>query len=185
MTHGGSHHIVCKLSNYMFHIMMPMPKSREQTLMAITSALGLLQRAYRAKADKVMAPLGLSSAIAWPLVLIGRHPEGIRPGSLSEELGIEGPSLVRALNQLVDAELVMRQEDPVDKRAKNLCLTAAGNDIRTRIEAMLKDLRAELFNGLSDEDVQGCLRTFYLLERRLGIHGSSSINAGNPPTQSD
>ncbi|WP_213990258.1 MarR family winged helix-turn-helix transcriptional regulator [Sodalis sp. dw_96] len=159
---------------------MTMPKNREQALMALTVALGLLQRAYRAKADKVVAPLGLSTAMAWPLVLIGRHPEGIRPGGLSEELGIEGPSLVRSLNQLVDAELVLRQEDPVDKRAKILCLTQAGNAIRTRIEDMLNALRAELFDGLSDQDVQACLRTFCLLERRLGISGSSSINAEKP-----
>ena len=160
-----------------------MPKNREQALMALTVALGLLQRAYRAKADKVVAPLGLSTAMAWPLVLIGRHPKGIRPGGLSEALGIEGPSLVRSLNQLVDAELVLRQDDPVDKRAKILCLTSEGNAIRTRIEDMLNELRTELFDGLSDEDVQACLRTFCLLEHRLGINGSSSINAETPTDQ--
>lgn len=148
--------------------------------MAITVSLGLLQRAYRARADKVVAPLGLSTAMAWPLVLIGRHPEGIRPGSLSEELGIEGPSLVRSLNQLVDAELVLRQEDAVDKRAKMLYLTPAGEAISTRIEVMLNDLRAGLFEDLPDEDVQACLRTFCLLEKRLGISGSSSIDADEP-----
>lgn len=148
--------------------------------MALTVALGLLQRAYRARADKAVAPLALSAAMAWPLVLIGRHPEGIRPGGLSEELGIEGPSLVRSLNQLVDAGLVLRQEDPVDKRAKILFLTPAGGDISRRIEQMLNELRAELFDGVPDEDIQACLRTFCLLERRLGINGSSSIEAGRP-----
>ncbi len=145
--------------------------------MAITVALGLLQRGYRAKADKIVAPLGLSAAMAWPLVLIGRHPQGIRPGSLSEELGIEGPSLVRSLNQLVKAELVMRQEDAVDKRAKILFLTPAGSAIRTQIEALLNDFRAALFDGVPPADIDACLRTFSLLERRLGINGSSAIDA--------
>lgn len=156
---------------------MPLTKIRNQELMSLTVALGLLQRAYRAKADKVVAPLGLSSAIAWPLVLIGRHPEGIRPGSLSEELGIEGPSLVRSLNQLVDAELVIRQSDTVDKRAKTLFLTPAGSAIRTQIEAMLIKFRSALFEGVPQEDIQACLRTFALLERRLGINGTPSIDA--------
>jgi len=144
--------------------------------MKLTVALGLLQRAYRAKADKIVAPLGLSTAIAWPLVLIGRHPEGIRPGSLSEELGIEGPSLVRSLNQLVDAQLVTRQEDSVDKRAKILFLTPAGSAIRTQIEAMLQEFRASLFAGVPQEDLQACLRTFGILEHRLGVVGTPSIN---------
>ncbi|NDL61586.1 MarR family transcriptional regulator [Enterobacteriales bacterium SAP-6] len=144
--------------------------------MAMTMALSLLQRGYRAKADKLVAPLGLSSAMAWPLVLIGRHPEGIRPGGLSEELGIEGPSLVRSLNQLVDAGLVLRQDDQVDKRAKILYLTPAGSAIQIRIEAMLNDFRATLFEGVPQQDVDACLRTFCLLERRLGINGSSSLD---------
>lgn len=144
--------------------------------MAMTVALGLLQRGYRTKADKIVAPLGLSSAMAWPLVLIGRHPEGIRPGGLSEELGIEGPSLVRSLNQLVDAGLVLRQDDLVDKRAKILYLTPAGIAIRIRIERMLNDFRATLFEGVPQEDVEACLRTFCLLERRLGINGSPALD---------
>lgn len=146
--------------------------------MAMTVALGLLQRGYRAKADKIVAPLGLSSAMAWPLVLIGRHPEGIRPGGLSEELGIEGPSLVRSLNQLVDAGLVLRQDDQVDKRAKILYLTPAGSSIRIKIEILLNDFRATLFEGVPQEDLDACLRTFCLLERRLGINGSSSLDDG-------
>ncbi|TKI05119.1 MarR family winged helix-turn-helix transcriptional regulator [Martelella alba] len=141
--------------------------------MAITVTLGLLHRAYRARADKVVAPMGLSTAMAWPLVLIGRHPEGIRPGNLSGKLGIEGPSLVRSLNQLVDADLVLRREDLADKRAKVLYLTPTGAAISSQIESLLNALRAELFEGLSDRDIRTCLRTFSLLAKRLDLGGTS------------
>ncbi len=143
---------------------------RDKALMSITVNMTLLTRGYRAKADKAVAPLGLSSAMAWPLVLIGRHPQGIRPGNLSEELGIEGPSLVRSLNQLVDAGLVRREEDQIDKRAKILHLTDDGKAISVRIEDVLIELRATLFDGVADADIDACLRTFETLQKRLGVN---------------
>ncbi|CAJ0994077.1 Transcriptional regulator SlyA [Sodalis praecaptivus] len=155
----------------------------QQALMAFTVSLVPVARAYRARADKVVAPLGLSAAIAWPLVLIGRHPESIRPGSLSMELGIEGPSLVRSLNQLVEAGLVLRQEDSVDNPAKILFLTEAGAQISARIENLLNALRDTLFAGIPQADIEICLRTFSLLEQRLGINGLSTLDSDDAGTK--
>lgn len=154
-----------------------MPTRNENAMKAMTVSMALVTRNYRAQADKVVAPLGLSAAMAWPLVLIGRHAEGVRPGTLSAELGIEGPSLVRSLNQLVDAGLVLRHEDNIDKRAKILHLTPAGRAISVQIEALLIGLRATLFDGILEQDLQACLRTFSSLEKRLGINGLSAIDA--------
>jgi len=141
---------------------------REASLMAVGSALARLQRGYRAAADKAVAHVGLSQAMAWPLVIIGREGDGVRQGVLAEVLGMEGPSLVRPLDQLMEAGFVERREDPVDRRAKTLHLTPAGTEARAKIEAALHALRAELFEGVADEDVAACLRVFAVLEARLG-----------------
>ncbi len=100
--------------------------SRESALMAVAVALPVLQRAYRAAADKAVAHLGMSHALAWPLVTIGRQGGGMRQGVLADRLGIEAPSLVRSLDQLVEAGFVERREDAVDRRAKTLHLTDTG-----------------------------------------------------------
>lgn len=134
----------------------------------LTFSLGLLQRAYRAAADRAVAPLGVSQAGGWVVLTIGRHGDGTRQGVIADLLGIEGPTLIRTLDQLVAAGLVERREDPADRRARTLHLTEAGNAILARIEDALNGLRAELFQDVPAEDVRACLRVFGTLWARLG-----------------
>ena len=152
---------------------MPSKKStagngRDASLMMISTTLGTLQRGYRAAVDKAVAHVGLSQALALPLVMIGRHGDGLRPGVLAALLGIEGPSLVRSLAQLADAGFVEYREDAVDGRAKTLYLTATGAAARARIEEVLHELRTGLYEGVADADLAACLRVFSTLEQRLG-----------------
>jgi len=131
-------------------------------------ALGVLQRSYRAAADKAVAHVGLSHAMAWPLMIIGRLGGHVRPGVVADMLGIEAPSLARSVDQLVEAGLAERHSDPADGRARTLHLTAAGHAAWEQIEAALTTFRGELFAGLSEEDLSACLRVFDTLGERLG-----------------
>ncbi len=137
-------------------------------LRSLTFSLGVLQRAYRAAADRTVAHLGVSQAAGWALLTIGRQGEGARQGVIADLLGIEGPTLIRTLDQLVGAGLVERRDDPADRRAKTLHLTAAGAAIQAGIEDALAGLRAELFQDIPAEDVRACLRVFSALCSRLG-----------------
>jgi MarR family transcriptional regulator for hemolysin len=80
------------------------------------------------------ADFELSHASAWPIVMISRLGDGARPGQVADAVGIEPPSLVRIIDQLVNGGLVLRQDDPSDRRAKTLSLTAAGKRIAERLE---------------------------------------------------
>src|ERR1700712_4668368 len=146
---------------------MNFPADRPEALMIFANALPVLQRGYRAAADKAVVHIGLSQAMAWPLVMAGRLGSGVRPGVLAEVLAVEGPSLVRQLDQLVDAGLIDRREDAVDRRAKTIHLTPAGNRARAKIEAALDTLRETLFEGVNDDDMAACLRVFEVLQGRL------------------
>ena len=136
--------------------------------MTLSTSLATLQRGYRAMVDKVVAPLGLSHAQGAPLVMVGRHGDGLRPGVLAALLGIEGPSLVRSLAQLVDAGLLEFRDDAVDGRAKTVFMTPAGAAVRERVEVALRELRDRLYDGVPDADIDACLRVFGVLEPRLG-----------------
>ena len=136
--------------------------------MAFGATLSVMARAYKAAADKAVSHFGLSQAMAWPLVMIGRLDSGIRPGVLADVLAIEGASLVRQLDQLADAGLVERRDDASDRRAKTLHLTPAGVRTRAKIEAALDAMRAQMFDGIADADIEACLRVFAALDARLG-----------------
>src|ERR1700744_5953504 len=91
-----------------------------------TSGLVRLARLYRKAIDQALTGLGLSDALALPVVVLGRRAGGMRQNQLADDMGMEGPSLVRLLDRLVADGLVERLEDATDRRAKIVRLTAAG-----------------------------------------------------------
>lgn len=148
--------------------------------MATTANLMVLSRAYRGAADKALADYGLSQATAWPVILAGRLGDGVRQGALAEALGVEGPSLVRVLDQLVAAGLMERREDPHDRRARTLHLTDAGHALRTQVEEVLVELRRRVFQGVSESDLEACLRVFDALKVSLGRSGAGAQEDARP-----
>jgi MarR family transcriptional regulator for hemolysin len=162
-------YIVSKLTNITNTMTKPASPARQHVRMAFGASLAAVSRGYKAAADKAVVHMGLSQAMAWPLVMIGRLGNGIRPGVLADVLAIEGASLVRQLDQLVEAGLVERREDTIDRRAKTLHLTPAGTRARAKIEASLDALRLDLFDKIDDADLEACLRVFAALDGRLGL----------------
>ena len=132
--------------------------SRHDTERAFTASLLRLARIYRRETDRALAAHGLSDARALPVLHIARLGEGVRQRVLAEELGIEGPSLVRILDQLCAAGLVERRDDPNDGRAKTLHLSDEGRALAGVIEATIDALRAELLAGVSDADLAAAVR---------------------------
>ena len=152
----------------------------DSQLMAATANLMVLSRAYRGAADKALADYGLSQATAWPVILAGRLGDGVRQGALAEALGVEGPSLVRVLDQLVAAGLMERREDIHDRRAKTLHLTDAGHALRAQVEDVLVELRRRLFNGVDEADLEACMRVFGALKISLGRSGAGVQEDARP-----
>jgi len=126
----------------------------DQTLSSLTAALTLSSRVYRAAADKVAADYGLSQATGLPVLVISRFGEnGVRPGVLAETLSMEPSSLVRVVDHLLE-----RHEDPNDRRAKILRLTAEGQKTAELMDSALRPFRRKLFGAFEPADVEACLR---------------------------
>src|ERR1700753_3419721 len=83
-------------------------------------------RIWRREEDQALADHGLSQATALPLMVLSRRGKRFRRGWLADEIGIEGPSLVRLIDLLQAEGLVERREDPTDRRAKMLHVTPLG-----------------------------------------------------------
>lgn len=141
-----------------------------QTFLALAAALPLASRAYRAGADKIVADYGLSEATGLPVLLIGRYgAAGVRPGVLADALGLEPSSLVRVIDQLIDAGLLVRHDDAHDRRAKILTLTAEGSKIASLMEAALLPFRQSVFGAFAPEDIAACLRVLSGLPEALTL----------------
>ncbi|MBR1222263.1 MarR family transcriptional regulator [Bradyrhizobium sp. U87765 SZCCT0131] len=124
-----------------------------------------LARHWRRKADLALIAHGMSEAVAHPLLILSRRGKGIRQGVLADEMGIEGPSLVRLIDLLEADGLVERQEDPTDRRAKLLHLTTLGEAKADDINRVLDGVRADLLHGIPPDHIAITFETLRTIER--------------------
>lgn len=141
----------------------------DQTLMQLTATLTQASRAYKSMADKVASQYSLSQATALPVLILGRlGQDGVRPGVLAEALGLEASSLVRVVDLLIENGLIERHEDPQDRRAKLLQLTADGKTRAQQMEEALIPFRRNLFANFSQSDIDACLRVLSGIQAQIG-----------------
>src|SRR4051812_26384332 len=131
-----------------------------EQLREFTGELAITARLWRKLAREMVARYGVAEAGAAPLLWIGRLGGNVRQNVLAEYCGMEGPSLVRIIDELQGAGLVVRVPDASDRRANLLSLTAAGQDKLKDIEAELKQLRAKTFAGLTAQDIATASKVF-------------------------
>ena len=142
-----------------------------QTIMhaEIAFLMRRIVRLWRREADQALADHGLSQATAVPLSILWRWGKSARQGVLAEEMGIEGPSLVRLIDLLQAEGLVERREDPSDRRAKMLHLTAIGETKADEIDRALRRVRAYLLKDISSEDLVVTFEALRSIERRAAM----------------
>ncbi|MGQ9367505.1 MarR family winged helix-turn-helix transcriptional regulator [Azospirillum sp. ST 5-10] len=113
---------------------------------------------WRREANKVLAECGFSTSAIQPLMLLDQLGDGLHQRELAEEMGVEGPSLVRLLDGLTAAGLVERREDPGDRRAKTLHMTDRGRELLVRVNAALDGVRGRLLHGAEADGIAACRR---------------------------
>lgn len=138
----------------------------------VSTGMVVAARHWRRICHAALTSYGISEACAAPLLMIVRLGDGVHQVAVAQAAGLESPSLVRLLDQLCKAGLVCRSEDPLDRRAKALSLTAAGRRLAEAIEAELVRVRHEVLQGIDDADLQATLRVLRAFEAAgLGTAG--------------
>jgi MarR family transcriptional regulator for hemolysin len=132
-------------------------------------------RLWRREADQALLDHGLSQATALPLVVLSRWGKSVRQGVLAEEMGIEGPSLVRLIDLLQAEGLVERREDPTDRRAKMLHLTALGQTKAEEVNRVLRRVRAYLLKDISSEDLAVTFEALRSIEQRADMVQAAAL----------
>lgn len=115
--------------------------------------LGCLTRRWRKILDTEFQSSGITDATWRPLLHLHLLGDGMRQKDLAASLGIEGPSLVRLIDSLINKGLVKRSEDDRDRRAKRLSLTPEGFELVSRIQEMVIDREDGLFKSFSDDEL--------------------------------
>lgn len=136
--------------------------------------LRLVQMAHRWRRvlDEALQPTGLSQSTWRTLFHLAHLGDGILQKDLAIAIGIEGPSLVRLLDNLEKDGLIERRAAANDRRGKTLHLTAEGRARHGEVMAIADEVRASLLDGSSDGEIRTCLAVFDRLrtnaETRIG-----------------
>ncbi len=133
-------------------------------------------KAYKAMADKRVSGFGLSQAMALPALMISRMGNHVRLGEVAGLLDLAPSSLVRIMDQLIEAELLVRVEDENDRRAKILTLTDKGLERVDLIEQAFSPFRRELLKGVTEEDIDACQRVLDALSVAVRKHDGLQRN---------
>jgi MarR family transcriptional regulator for hemolysin len=86
---------------------------------------------------------------------------------LARAVGIEGPTLTRHLDGLEEAGLVARRRDPADRRAVQVELTPAGEELHGRLLQAVIVFQRRLTSGLSENEIERTKKTLLRMEQNL------------------
>ena len=129
--------------------------------------IGNVSHAWRYEINQRLKPFGLNQSMQQVLTQLHRNPDGLVQRELARKLGIEGPTLVRLLDQLEGQELIRRISAPDDKRMKYCVLTPkAARQIQV-IEDVMTELRSILMQGLEPDEIEAALAIMQRMHRNL------------------
>jgi DNA-binding MarR family transcriptional regulator len=100
----------------------------------------------------LMAPIGLTRPQMRVLIWVERRP-GISQAKLSELLGISAMAMTGLLDRMEAKNLVRRQEDPTDRRAKCIYLTDGALALKPEMEDLAAGFGESIRQGLSEDDL--------------------------------
>jgi len=144
-----------------------MTDQRRRNEQELITLINYVSRTYRKVVNRVLAARGLSDSQAIPIIMIGRLGNGVRLGVLAEHVGVEVPSLVRQIDQLCAAGLVERRDDPSDRRAKSLHLTAEGRAQAAVIETLFQELRGRMLWRVGEDELADAIKALRGFEEAL------------------
>ena len=93
--------------------------------------------------------------------------DGMTQRELGDRVGINGPTMVTALNSMERAGLVKRVQNRTDRRKINVFLTARGRNLIRKLWPMAAEVLAVGLSGLTRDQVQSLNKM--LMQIRLNL----------------
>jgi MarR family transcriptional regulator, organic hydroperoxide resistance regulator len=126
----------------------------------VTYAVMKAAKAHLRAAGTRLATVGLQPGQD---LLLGQlwDGDGLAQSELARRLGVEPPTVTKALGRLEKEGLIIRRRDRRDARLSRVYLTARGKQLHDPVRAIWADLEASGAHGLSTEE--------QLLLRRLAL----------------
>jgi len=94
--------------------------------------------------------------------------EGVQVKDLAKQLCLDSSSLTGHLDRMERVEVVVRQDDPADRRAIRVFLTEKGRHLQAQLEPIGEELKETLQRGVPPERVAALRTALQNMSRKLG-----------------
>ena len=141
-----------------------MPESPGQQFFV---ALFNIRNRIRFAMDEAFRPLGITDATWRTLFYLEQTGNGVLQKELANVMGIEGPSLVRLLDNLEAKQLIERRPSTEDRRAKTVHLTNKAGRLLIELHAVSTRVREELLRDVDPGQLAGCMQVFDAIQAAL------------------
>lgn len=129
--------------------------------------IALISRRWRTRLDERLRHTGLTQARWHALLELAKTPDGLTQKELAERVGVEGPTLVRQLDDLQRQGLIERAPVEGDRRANNVRLTALAGPLIEELTAIADEVRNELLQDAGDDELVLVLNVLRRVSARL------------------
>ncbi|MFF3437084.1 MarR family winged helix-turn-helix transcriptional regulator [Streptosporangium sp. NPDC002721] len=120
-------------------------------------ALAEVARAHHAEMQRRMAELGLH--LGQELLVVDlHHNPGTTQADLVQRIGVEQPTIAKAITRMERAGFVERAPDPGDRRVTRLRLTERGEAVVDAVVAAWAQVESRASAGLSPDDAARLIR---------------------------
>jgi DNA-binding MarR family transcriptional regulator len=140
-----------------------MPQTQDvdiQLVARLRLAVGRLARRLRQQAEAGISPSGLSA-----LAVIEQGP--LTLGELATRERVQPPSMTRIIAKLEEDGLVVRSQDPLDRRISRVALTAEGKRTIDRIRSRKNAYLVKKLRSASPDELHALEQAVVTLERLL------------------
>jgi DNA-binding MarR family transcriptional regulator len=120
-----------------------------------------------AAGDKLVAPLGLTSARWQVLGAVAMAPAPQPVAHIARDMGLARQSVQRLVNELIADGLVDMRDNPHHKRARLVCLTAQGSETMAAINALQRPWVDGLAEGMDAQRIAIATEVLATLRQRL------------------
>jgi DNA-binding MarR family transcriptional regulator len=125
-----------------------------------------VSRLRRTAYDQLMKPLGVTRAHWWVLAHLSRN-DGMMQTQLADALEVGKASLGTLIERLEQGGLIERREDPIDKRAKRVYMSRAGQQLLKKMTQEESGLNELILKGISPTARASMIQHLSLIKHAL------------------
>ncbi len=127
----------------------------------------------------LMAPIGLTRPQMRVLIWVDRRP-GISQAKLSELIGTSAMSMTGLLDRMEAKNLIRREIDPTDRRAKCLYLTEDAQALQPEMEKLADGFGVAMRHGVTPDDLATAQRVLATMKTNVEKIREDAQNGKRP-----